>query len=130
MKAARVIGAGTFAVAIGAALTRDGWRLDAAGKDSAVLLIEGDSADAVAAIRAAASVASAVVAVVGASIAPVSRAALLATIGPLAAEHAPGVRLSAVDIGDGAAADDVAALTVFLADAESTTGQVVRIAAQ
>lgn len=55
------------------------------------------------------------------------RAMLVAAVGPLAVDLAPDLRIAAIDLAAGADDDDVAAAAVFLATAESTTGQTVRI---
>ncbi|MDB5707672.1 MAG: hypothetical protein JWN66_4788 [Sphingomonas bacterium] len=60
----------------------------------------------------------------------VDRAMLLAAIGPLATELAPGTRIAAIDIASGAASADIAAAAHFLAKAQSTTGQVLRVEAE
>jgi hypothetical protein len=51
-----------------------------------------------------------------------------AAIGPLAIERAPGGRVNAVFVEDGAAADDVDAAVRFLESARSTTGQILDLA--
>ena len=56
------------------------------------------------------------------------RTMLLAAIGPLAIELAPGIRIGAIDVAAGAAPADVAAAAHFLATARSTTGQILRVA--
>ncbi|MES2058937.1 MAG: hypothetical protein V4564_23560 [Pseudomonadota bacterium] len=55
------------------------------------------------------------------------RAALLATIGPLAVELAPVRRIGALDLTRDASIVDGIAAARFLTDAESTTGQILRI---
>jgi hypothetical protein len=57
-----------------------------------------------------------------------ARAMLLAAIGPLAVELAPGIRIGALDLAAGAAPADIAAAAHFLARARSTTGQILRVA--
>lgn len=56
-----------------------------------------------------------------------NRSMLLAALGGLAVECAPRARIAALDVCAGAAVEDVVAAGVFLATAESTTGQTVRI---
>ncbi|VVT12866.1 conserved hypothetical protein [Sphingomonas sp. EC-HK361] len=61
---------------------------------------------------------------------PVPLAAMRAAIGPLAVEQAPTRRINAVAADTGAHPDDVAAACAWLADATSTTGQVIEISAR
>lgn len=58
------------------------------------------------------------------------RALLIAGIGPIAIDAAPTMRVAALDLADGACADDVLAAALFLAAATSSTGQVLRIGAR
>lgn len=58
------------------------------------------------------------------------RAVLIAAIGAVAADAAPGMRVAALDLGAGARADDVIAAARFLVAARSSTGQVLRVAAR
>jgi len=60
-------------------------------------------------------------------IAALERHLILAAIAPLAIELAPATRLCAIDVGAGAAAEDVAAVRDWLAGADCTTGQVVAV---
>ncbi len=55
------------------------------------------------------------------------RSMLLAAVGGLAVEGATRVRIAALDVCARAEVEDVVAAGVFLATAESTTGQIVRI---
>jgi hypothetical protein len=63
----------------------------------------------------------------GSELTAVDRAALLAAIGPLAVELAPGRRIGALDLTRDASIADSVAAARFLCGAESTTGQVLRI---
>lgn len=82
-------------------------------------------ADVVARVRAAAG--PAVALVVAPAVDPVERALILAAVAPLALERAPGVRVCAVDAGEGADPADIDATVDFLAGALATTGQVLRV---
>jgi membrane-bound ClpP family serine protease len=55
------------------------------------------------------------------------RALSLAAIGTLAIRLAPDRRIGALDLADGAAIEDIVAAACFLAEAASTTGQILRI---
>ena len=57
----------------------------------------------------------------------IDRAMLLAAVGPLAVDLAPDVRIAAIVVAPDATVADVAEAAGFLATAESTTGQTVRI---
>jgi hypothetical protein len=63
------------------------------------------------------------------SVPALERTMLSAAIGPLAIERAPGARIGAIDIADGAVAADVLAAANYLASAQSTTGQILAITA-
>ncbi|MBY0284347.1 MAG: hypothetical protein K2W81_10335 [Sphingomonas sp.] len=71
--------------------------------------------------------ADAIIVEVAPEIAALERHLILAAIGPLAIELAPGTRLCAIDVGAGAEAEDVAAVRDWLAGADCTTGQVVAV---
>ena len=58
---------------------------------------------------------------------PLAAAIAAASIGPLAVERAPAMRVNAVVAGGAAAAAAVDAMAGFLDTARSTTGQVVAI---
>lgn len=85
------------------------------------------AASLVAAVRAGGAGAEAIIVEVAPGIAALERHLMLAAITPLAIELAPATRLCAIDIGEGAAPEDVAALRDFLAGADCTTGQVVQV---
>jgi hypothetical protein len=68
--------------------------------------------------------------VVDAPVPALERALLLAAIEPLAVELAPRTRVGAIDVAPGALLTDVAAAAAFLAGAEATTGQVLKIERQ
>ena len=74
--------------------------------------------------------ADAIIVEVAPEIAALERHLILAAIGPLAIELAPGTRLCAIDMGAGAEAEDVAAVRDWLASAHCTTGQVVAVTAE
>ncbi|MDO7842933.1 Rossmann fold domain-containing protein [Sphingomonas immobilis] len=61
-------------------------------------------------------------------VSPLARAMLRAAIAPLAAERAPATRIGAVEIAGGSDPSDVIAAVQFLANAASTTGQVLAVA--
>ena len=63
------------------------------------------------------------------SVPAIDRAMLCAAIGPLAIERAPRARIGAIEIGNGAAAEDVVAAASYLGSARSTTGQILTITA-
>ena len=65
--------------------------------------------------------------VVGAELAPVDRATMFASIGPLAIELGPDRRIGAIEVRAGARESDIVALARFLSGAESTTGQVLAV---
>ena len=70
-----------------------------------------------------------VILLIGPEIPPVEHAMLIAAIGPLAIEVAPATRLCAIDMLSGGDVADVIAAARFLASAQSTTGQVLRVGA-
>lgn len=74
------------------------------------------------------SSAAMILVLVGPELNPVERVALIAAIGPLAVELAPGQRIGALDLTREASIADGVAAARFLCEAESTTGQVLRIA--
>ena len=67
-----------------------------------------------------------VLVIAGPDLPAVERAMLLAAIGPLAVARAPR-RVCALDVATGASATDGVAAARFLADAGSTTGQVLAV---
>ncbi|MBA4047045.1 MAG: hypothetical protein C0476_00730 [Sphingomonas sp.] len=71
--------------------------------------------------------AAVIVVEVAPDIAALDRHLILAAIAPLAIECAPGTRLCAIAVGEGADPADVAALRAYLASADCTTGQVVAV---
>ena len=106
---------------ISARLAADGLRaVVATGHDGAALLI-------VERLRETAVENRFVLLIIEQSVGSLDRAMLLAAIGPLAVELAPGTRLSAIDILVGTNDADVAAAGRFLAAATSTTGQTLTI---
>lgn len=70
-----------------------------------------------------------VLVIAGPDLAPIERAMILAAIGPLAIELGPDRRIGALDIAIEAGETDIVAVAKFLVAAESTTGQVVAVAA-
>lgn len=93
-----------------------------------IALAAGDTVGALlAAVRAGGEGADAIIVDVAPDIAALERHLILAAIAPLAIELAPGIRLCAIDIGEGAAPEDVAAVRDWLAGADCTTGQVVAV---
>ncbi|MES2021729.1 MAG: hypothetical protein V4460_10540 [Pseudomonadota bacterium] len=68
--------------------------------------------------------------VIAETVPKLDRALLIAAIGPIAMDAAPAMRVAALDLADGACADDVLAAARFLAAATSSTGQVLRIGAR
>lgn len=97
---------------------------DIAGAELVVAGREDDVATIVAGIRARPN-ADVIILLVGADVAPLDRALMLAAIAPLAVELAPRVRLAAIDAVPDAAPEDIAAAARFLALARSTTGQIL-----
>ena len=81
--------------------------------------------DVIAALRAAGQ-GNTVVLLIEPGVAAIDRAMLLAALGPLAVALAP-VRIAAVDVAEGAAEERVVAAASYLADAQSTTGQYLRV---
>ncbi|HXH17202.1 MAG TPA: hypothetical protein VNJ10_13840 [Sphingomonas sp.] len=59
---------------------------------------------------------------------PLAMARVRASIGPLAVELAPAIRLNAVFPTDTAASADIDAAVAFLEQARSTTGQLLDVA--
>ena len=93
-----------------------------------IALAAGDTVGSlVAAVRAARECADAIIVDVAPDIAALERHLILAAITPLAIELAPGTRLCAIDVGEGAGPEDVAAVRDWLAGADCTTGQVVAV---
>ncbi|WP_404368210.1 Rossmann fold domain-containing protein [Sphingomonas sp. MMS24-J45] len=68
--------------------------------------------------------------VIASDVPDLDRAMVLAAIGPLAAARAPAQRIAAIDVAPGADEADVVAAARFLAGAESSTGQALRITAR
>lgn len=101
----------------------------AAALEGKATLVVANNAAAIATLRQAVAhdVSGMVLLVLPANVAVLDRAMLIAAIGPLALEAAPAVRIGALDLAEGAAADDVVAAAQFLAAARSTTGQVLRL---
>jgi hypothetical protein len=89
-------------------------------------LVFADDAGAVAAVQAARD-SGLVVLVIESAVVALDRAMLIAAIGPLAQQLAPATRLVALDLAEGARETDVVAAAEYLASAQSTTGQVLRI---
>ena len=100
--------------------------LSAALAGRAAVIFAHDAAD-LASLRTAATDHAMVLLVLAPTVPKLDRAMLLATIGPLAVELAPGVRIGAIELEAGANIEDVVAAAVFLATAESTTGQVLQV---
>lgn len=114
---------GVFANAIAAALG------DSRPLPIVHVVTEGDSTEAMVA-RARGVAATCVLLVIEPTVPRLQRAMLAAAIGPLAIEMAPESRVGAIDILPGADPADVAAAAMFLATAESTTGQVIAVSGE
>ncbi len=76
-------------------------------------------------VRAAAG--EAVLVVIELGLDAIDEAAMLAALSPLALERAPGQRVNALVVAQGAAAESVEAATRYLAGAVAVTGQVLRV---
>jgi len=76
---------------------------------------------------AAADGAESIVVVIAPGADPLAAAVSRAAVGPLAVEHAPGVRINAVAPGATTAPDVVASAVAFLDSARSTTGQILEL---
>ncbi len=70
-----------------------------------------------------------VIAVIADDLGQLERDLMLAAIGLYAREAAPGTRICAVHVLAGAAADDIAAVALFLGKAAAVTGQVIAVGA-
>lgn len=93
-----------------------------------IALAAGDTVGSlVAAVRAVGEGPDAIIVDVAPEIAALERHLILAAITPLAIELAPGTRLCAIDVGEGADPADVAAVRDWLTRANCTTGQVVQV---
>jgi hypothetical protein len=123
-----VTGQGPLAIAVAAALGDTGWIVgtpDTVQADRLIIVADGDLAAMLAKVRQ--SRAGAVVVLIDPAVARIDAHVMLAAIEPLAIEIAPMRRVSAVQVGQGAIAGDVAAAAGFLLNAVSITGQIVRI---
>ena len=103
--------------------------LTAALAGTAAVVFARDAAD-VALLRAAADTSAMVLLVLAPIVPNLDKAMLLAAVGALAVELAPHTRIAALDLHEGADPTDVTAAAMFLAKAESTTGQILRITAR
>ena len=81
-------------------------------------------------LRAAADEQTMVLLIVGPDVSHVDKAMLLAGVGALAVALAPRVRIAALNVDEGADVVNVVKAGRFLADAVSTTGQILRITAR
>lgn len=79
----------------------------------------------VAGVRAVAG--EAVLVMIEAGLEPIDEAAMLAALSPLALERAPGQRVNALVVAEGAVPESVTAAERYLAGAVAVTGQVLRI---
>lgn len=70
-----------------------------------------------------------VIAVIADDLGQLDRDLMLAAIGLHAREAAPLTRICAVHVLEGAAADDIAAVALFLGQAAAVTGQVIAVGA-
>lgn len=75
------------------------------------------------------SAASAIIVIVPEALSPLARHLVTAAIAPLAIEQAPGQRIAAIVMHEGAALADVAQAALFLATAAAVTGQLLEIRA-
>ncbi|WP_353204517.1 Rossmann fold domain-containing protein [Sphingomonas sp.] len=94
--------------------------------DGTAVIFVGDVAD-LPLIRAAAVDHALVLMVLAPTVPILDRNMLLAAVGVLAVDCAPRARIAALDVRPGADVDDVVATALFLATAESTTGQIVPV---
>jgi hypothetical protein len=88
----------------------------------------GPGDDLAALVRAAD--AGSVLVLIDPALGPLAMARARASIGPLAIERAPGVRVNALVAAGDADAADVEAAAQFLEAARSTTGQLLEVAAR